>query len=203
MYEADGRLKGLRKHDTPVHGLIRRKHHWWQVAEALPYLVLQHGADLEIKKGNGKTPLNLTLGGFRGATFDRRIVSTLVDLGADVSTADLKLVAEDVEMIGFLVSRGAVVTHDALLEAIWRARPQVLAALLSSGFDPNTMQVKQETSQQTTPPHWWQILHFLPVIFQDHILALAIRLKSRWITYTQSTTPWNCTCRRPSSCGGR
>lgn len=34
-------------HESPVHSLVRGAH-WWQIAQALPYLV-QHGADLELQ----------------------------------------------------------------------------------------------------------------------------------------------------------
>ncbi|ROW16117.1 hypothetical protein VPNG_01983 [Cytospora leucostoma] len=147
-----------RAYETPVHCLVRGMCHWWKVAEALPYLVRVHGADLEVRDGQGRTPLNVALDNVNLGIFNRRAVDALIELGADVKTADLTSVGENIELTEFLLSRGAVVAADALLAAIKARNCALLTVLLSNGGDPNTRQVKEKPQEKvntlvsTDPP---------------------------------------------------
>lgn len=123
------------------------KCHWWQVTEALPYLVREHGANLEIQDGQGRTPLNVALDNVSLGVFNRRAVDALLELGADVRTANLTLVGEDIELTEFLLFQGAVVTTDALMAAIKARNCTLLSVSLSNGGDPNTRQVKEKPQQ--------------------------------------------------------
>lgn len=80
---------------------MRGRCHWWQATEALPYLVREHGADLEIQDRQGRTPLNVALDDVSLGIFNRRAVDALIELGADVITANLTLVGEDIELTEF------------------------------------------------------------------------------------------------------
>lgn len=145
---------GLYRHETAAHCLVRGICHWWQVAEALPYLVRHHDADLEIKDSRGLTPLNAALGNIRLVTFSQRAVEVLIKLGADVKTADLTQASNDIEMTEFLLRKGAVTAPQSLLAAIKIRNCKVLTALLSNGGagpGPNTRQVREMPQRVILP----------------------------------------------------
>ncbi|KAH8886459.1 ankyrin [Thozetella sp. PMI_491] len=131
----------LCKDETALHCLIRGGH-WWQVAEALPYLV-QHGANLEARDYCGHTPLGAALQKMDWIEFDKRAVEDLVKLGADVNSADdngnpcLARATRDLEMTRLLLDHGAVITGHALLSAIRWQNMEAIQELLGRGCNPN------------------------------------------------------------------
>ncbi|KAH8895430.1 ankyrin [Thozetella sp. PMI_491] len=147
---SNGPDKRMLKDKSALHCLIRGGH-WWQTAEALPYLI-QHGADLEVRDENGLTPLNTALHRIGLLRFDRRAVEILVRAGADVNSTDargvscLERTVSDVDIMKLLISHGAKVSRSTLMAAIRQANPEALEALLSSGADPNTWEPDPETS---------------------------------------------------------
>ncbi|KAK7738407.1 hypothetical protein SLS53_006222 [Cytospora paraplurivora] len=162
-----------RTYETPIHCLVRGMCHWWKVAEALPYLVRVHGADLEVRDGQGRTPLNVALDNVNLGIFNRRAVDALIELGADLKTADLTSVGENIELTEFLLSRGAVVTTDALIAAIKARNCALLRVLLSNGGDPNTRQVKEKPQQTVNP-----------LVSTDPLTALSLsRLTPKQLAY--------------------
>lgn len=137
-------------HESPVHSLVRGSH-WWQIAEALPYLV-QHGADLELQDAKGQTPLNAVLGRIGHVDFEQRIVDLLLHHGADVKSVDLAKTSNHLGLTQFFLSRGAVVTPDAVVAAIKVANCKVLTALLDGGGDPNVIPKRQSSYTPSRGP---------------------------------------------------
>ena len=72
--------------DGALHLLVKGNH-WWQTAQAMPYLV-RRGGNLELRNGRGETPLLSALSGIPYSRFHRRAVDALIALGADVNAAD-------------------------------------------------------------------------------------------------------------------
>lgn len=124
-------------HESPVHSLVRGSH-WWQIAQALPYLV-EHGADLELQDANGQTPLNAVLERVGYVDFSQRVIDALLHLGADVKSVDLAKTSNHLDLTQFFLRRGAVVTPEAIVAAIKVGNCKVLTALLDSGGDPNVI----------------------------------------------------------------
>ncbi|KAM5358037.1 hypothetical protein ACJZ2D_015659 [Fusarium nematophilum] len=122
---------------------LARGGHWWQLAQAMPYLVSK-GADLEARDSNGETPLHHAVGGL--GPLCAAAVKALLDLGADVHATDslgegcLAKAARNEELVRILVSHGAVVDSSAISSAVLTRNLGVLKALLSSGgaLDPTT-----------------------------------------------------------------
>nr|XP_036584003.1 ankyrin repeat-containing protein [Colletotrichum truncatum]KAF6793262.1 ankyrin repeat-containing protein [Colletotrichum truncatum] len=142
------RLGGFSIGEGALHILVRGGF-WWQTSVALPYLV-QKGADIEIRDGNGLTPLNAALERVGSITFNRRLVEKLIELGADVNSVDdkgkscLSRVAGDTKLTKFLLQNGAIVSSSALIAAIDNKDPGLLEALLSTGADPNVQQTIEQ-----------------------------------------------------------
>lgn len=85
--------------------------HWWHVAQAIRYLVVDAGADLEAQNGMGETPLLCAARSKQ--VFRRESIRLLLDLGAEVDAVDkagesfMSFVAGDKELADMLVSRDA------------------------------------------------------------------------------------------------
>ncbi|KFY69754.1 hypothetical protein V499_09772 [Pseudogymnoascus sp. VKM F-103] len=152
---------------------------WWKSSLALPYLV-RHGANINMRDKDGRTPLHLALDRVGHVDFDRSIIGRLVALGADVSAADYRgrtclcraagnihyadsglmqhdsgsmgLLTHNITVVKLLLEAGAPITQPTLIEAIRRSDAALLGLLLSLGrADPNTR------LRQDQKPHgyWW------------------------------------------------
>lgn len=131
-------------HESPVHSLVRGSH-WWQIAEALPYLI-QHGADLELQDAKGQTPLNAVLERLEYVDFNQRALDALLHFGADVKSVDLVKTSNNLAFTQFFLSRGAIVTPEAIVAAIEVRNCKVLSALLDDGGDPNVIPKRRSPS---------------------------------------------------------
>ncbi|EHK18015.1 putative ankyrin repeat protein [Trichoderma virens Gv29-8] len=128
---------------------VVRGNHWWQVHQALPYL-LDAGADIHMRNAVGQTPLHMALEADdnRPGPFNWDAAKILIERGADVNAIDdkgqscLASARHNVDMINFLIKHGATVTVNSVFGAIDSGNVQVLQALLSSGIDPNTRRDK-------------------------------------------------------------
>ncbi|KAJ4306633.1 hypothetical protein N0V88_001438 [Collariella sp. IMI 366227] len=124
--------------DSPLHVLARGEW-WWQVHEALPYL-LSRKPNLEIRE-RGETPLHRALDGSRYNTgpFHKDSARLLIAAGADVNaiTDDgrtcLILAGNDIDLVRLLVASGAKVTAQAVFAAIDTRDAGVLDVLLTCG----------------------------------------------------------------------
>ncbi|KAF9870565.1 ankyrin repeat-containing protein [Colletotrichum karsti] len=134
-----------------LHALIRGGS-WWQISEALPYLV-KAGASMEVRDDNGLTPLNVALEQIGSLTFNRRTVETLIKLGSNVDSVDdkgiscLARASKDAELMRMLLQNGATVTPDAISQVINSKDLETLEAFLSHGADPNIRRVTQEKEE--------------------------------------------------------
>lgn len=124
-------------HESPVHSLVRGSH-WWQIAQALPYLV-EHGADLDLENAKGQTPLNAVLERVGYVDFSQQVIDALLHYGADVKLVDLAKTSNHLDLTQFFLRRGAVVTPEAIYAAIKVGNCEVLTALLDGGGDPNVI----------------------------------------------------------------
>lgn len=128
--------------DSALHSLAKG-HHWWHVAQALPYLISK-GANLEVRNSLGQTPLHISLGAERGlGLFHKDAARQLVLGGANVNATDdagrscLSYAGGNVEMTRLLVEHGATIQADSIFGAINKKEPKVLDILLSAGGDAN------------------------------------------------------------------
>ncbi|VUC36282.1 unnamed protein product [Clonostachys rosea] len=121
--------------------------HWWQVAEALPYL-LKRGANLEVRDVCGRTTLLWALG--CSSNYKRRIIKTLIEAGADVNAADssgrncLSTAGNDIDLTLLLLEHGATGSSEALTSSIQSCNITVLQALLDAGANPDQFQKPPE-----------------------------------------------------------
>lgn len=139
----------LPKDSTALHCLAEGGH-WWQTAQAIPYLV-HHGADLDaVEKENGLTPLGYALRRVNGPHFTKRTVKALLDLGASPNGVDcggnsyLSWTVKCPEMFQLLVQHGAAVTRSAVVAAIYQQDVDLVQMLLSNGADPNERKAGEE-----------------------------------------------------------
>ncbi|KAF4344911.1 serine threonine phosphatase 6 regulatory ankyrin repeat subunit C [Fusarium beomiforme] len=120
---------------TALHVLVTGKK-WWQVAQALPYLVSK-GANLEVRDDEGCTPLLYSFK--KWGAFRTMGVKLLLKKGADVNVVDsggdscLNKAARHKEFIQLLVSHGAEVSPTTIVSAIESKYPNILSILLSGG----------------------------------------------------------------------
>jgi ankyrin repeat protein len=120
--------------DSALHLLAQGKN-WWHVHQALPYL-LQAGAKVDVRDGNGRTPLHLALvsdGAFSGDAATR-----LLDAGADMNAVDemgkscFDHAWRNGDKMKLLLDHGASVGADTVQAAIHAHDPVILETLLSS-----------------------------------------------------------------------
>ncbi|CAI7635530.1 unnamed protein product [Penicillium bialowiezense] len=124
---------------------------WWNVHHALPYLI-KKGADLELRTGNGDTPLHVACESYahRGA-FHKEAAKTLLDNGADVNAINAKgetclsKAGTNVELIKMLLSYGAKVSAAAIFRAIELGNVELLGHFLSQGDLANVRRDDSET----------------------------------------------------------
>ncbi|CAH0003764.1 unnamed protein product [Clonostachys byssicola] len=129
--------------NSPIHS-VSRGDHWWQVHQALPYL-LKAGADIHLRNHLGQTPLLTALkaGGNWPGPFNKTAARLLIEAGADVNAIDkegrscLACARHDVDVVKLLISHGADVTADSVLAAIDSKSVPMLQALLSGGASAN------------------------------------------------------------------
>ncbi|TFB00283.1 Putative ankyrin repeat protein [Trichoderma ghanense] len=126
---------------------IVRGNNWWQVHQALPYL-LDAGADIRMRNANGQTPLHMALQADDNwpGPYNWDAAKILIERGADVNAIDdkgqscLACAQNNVDMARFLIKHGAAVNVDSIFGAIESSNTHVLGALLSGGIDPNSRQ---------------------------------------------------------------
>lgn len=117
--------------------------HWWQVAEALPYL-LKHGPNLEARDACGRTTILWALG--CSSNYKLRIIKTLIEAGADVNAINssgrncLSTAGNDIDLTVLLLKHGAAGSTEALTSSIQSCNIPVLQALLDAGANPNQFQ---------------------------------------------------------------
>ncbi|KAF2468345.1 ankyrin [Lindgomyces ingoldianus] len=115
---------------------------WWQVSQALPYLV-EKGADLNLRDRSGKTPLHAALEMTPNPDYDIETIKLLVRLGADVNAIDnegLSCLGQSLDHIPtaeFLIQKGARIRYADLLRAIEKSNCMALELLLQAGGNPN------------------------------------------------------------------
>ncbi|KAM7220193.1 Ankyrin repeat-containing domain protein, partial [Rhypophila decipiens] len=114
---------------SPLHQLAKGKH-WWQVHQALPYLLSlppELRPSLEIENSHGHTPLITALRDDH--IFHTEAARMLIEAGANVNATCgesgdnetcLSLAGTDLEMVRLLLRHGAAVTGSALAGAIER-----------------------------------------------------------------------------------
>jgi ankyrin repeat protein len=143
------------KEYVPVNSAVNicaQAEHWWQVAEALPYL-LSRGANLEIKDACGRTTLVWALNW--SGKYRLRVAKLLIEAGADVNAVDkdgrncLALARDDIELTELLISHGATASTLALASAIDSLSAPAVEAVLNAGVDPNAYQLPVENSIST------------------------------------------------------
>ncbi|KAI8300282.1 hypothetical protein K4K61_009873 [Colletotrichum sp. SAR11_59] len=127
---------------------------WWQISQALPYFI-KKGANMEIRDGEGRTPLNYALSHAGTIIFQRKAVETLIELGADVNSVDergkscLARARADTDLTKLLLDHGAIVTYPALISAIDDRDADGLELLLSTGADVNERETKDPSKPKT------------------------------------------------------
>ncbi|KAH0430166.1 hypothetical protein CcaCcLH18_05870 [Colletotrichum camelliae] len=138
---------------SALHTVVRGDF-WWQVSQALPYLIKQ-GANVEIRDGEGRTPLNYALSHAGTIIFQRKVVETLIELGADVNSVDdrgnscLARARVDTSLTKLLLKHGAVVTYNALIATIDNRDASGLELLLSTGADVNVREIREPSEPKT------------------------------------------------------
>ena len=131
--------------------------HWWQAAEAIPYLVKHHGADMELKNSTGRTPLGYAMQAINGPHFSKRTVEILLNLGADPNEGELRgasylsMAVPHKEIFELLVQNGAIITQPTLIAVINRQDVDLLQRILAAGADRNMRKVGKEVPEQHFP----------------------------------------------------
>lgn len=144
---------GLCKDDTPIHALVRGGRNWWHTSQALPYLVRDQGANLEIRDGLQSTPLAVAVSHAGRVTFSQTAVDALLELGADAKAVDLTLACVSAEVTRLLLSKGARVRPANILAAIRSLNCEFLDILLSGGGDVNASEtlIPEAHQRRSTP----------------------------------------------------
>ncbi|KAJ5671312.1 hypothetical protein N7507_000439 [Penicillium longicatenatum] len=112
---------------------------WWNVHEALPYLI-RKGADLELRNMRGDTPLHVAVNEKRPmGVFYKEAVQILLEAGADANAVNyrgdscLSKAGSDTGLINLLLSYGAKVSSVAILSAIELQEVELLEFFLAQG----------------------------------------------------------------------
>ncbi|KAL3296051.1 ankyrin 2 3/unc44 [Colletotrichum asianum] len=151
---------------SALHTIVRGDF-WWQISQALPYFI-KKGANMEIRDGEGRTPLNYALSHAGTIIFQRKAVETLIELGADVNSVDergkscLARARADTDLTKLLLDHGAIVTYPALIAAIDDRDADGLELLLSTGADVNERETKDPSKPKTEHAMWIQSVFSTP-----------------------------------------
>ncbi|KAL2126985.1 hypothetical protein VTI74DRAFT_11529 [Chaetomium olivicolor] len=141
--------------DSPLHALAKGNW-WWQVHEALPYLLSQK-PDLDARNHNGETPLHKALESpdHQRRPFHKQAARLLVVAGADVNAVTnsgktcLAAAGDDIELVRLLIAHGAEVTAAAVFAAIDNGQVGVLEALLSAGGEIDRILLRKTTKKRS------------------------------------------------------
>ncbi|KAJ3493442.1 hypothetical protein NLG97_g4729 [Lecanicillium saksenae] len=150
------------KRESPLHSLALDGH-WWQVADAMPYLIAR-GADVDKRDQRGRTPLNRLLERLKEPwrSVNKRAIQVLLDHGADVTAANwqgttcLELAMHNVEVFSQLLRYTTSIPPRCLTSAISECRLEIVEALLVAGADPNGRQTSEaeEFASNYGPACW-------------------------------------------------
>jgi ankyrin repeat protein len=142
--------RSQRDEDTgsPLHALALGGH-WWQAAEGIPYLVA-HGANVNKRDVNGRTPLNAVVERVRHSKMwlRRKVVEVLLAHGADVNSVGeggkscLEYAMSDPETYELLLKHSKQTPSCRnLISAITDGKVDMVESLLEAGVDPNGRKV--------------------------------------------------------------
>ncbi|KAJ6088667.1 hypothetical protein N7486_009928 [Penicillium sp. IBT 16267x] len=142
--------------NSALHDIAKGKT-WWNVREALPYLICK-GADLEVRNESGDTPLHIALKekGSKGV-FHREAVQILLDGGADANAVNyrgdscLSKAGTDRGLIKLLLSYGAKVSPAAIFSAIELQQVELLELFLAQGDIANLRPAPIESPESIHP----------------------------------------------------
>ncbi|KAF5657649.1 hypothetical protein FHETE_10324 [Fusarium heterosporum] len=118
---------------TALHVLAMGKH-WWQVAQAMPYLV-SRGANLEARDDKERTPLLYSFA--NSGPLRTMAIKALVEYGANGNVVDadgdgcINKAVPDGELVRLLVDHGTEIHPLTISSAICSQEPNVLEILLS------------------------------------------------------------------------
>ncbi|KAL6831453.1 ankyrin repeat-containing domain protein [Trichoderma sp. SZMC 28015] len=134
--------------ETALH-ILARGHHWWQVHQALPYLV-SHGANVNLKDQIKRTPLHMALESISGNTprvpsFQEEAARILVSAGADIHASDnqgkscltLAVRSSNPRMLQIVLPPGIALDISILFVAIEECNVELFERLISVGMDLN------------------------------------------------------------------
>ncbi|KAK4082748.1 uncharacterized protein Triagg1_1638 [Trichoderma aggressivum f. europaeum] len=129
--------------------ILARGHHWWQVHQALPYLV-SHGANVNLKDQIKRTPLHIALEMVPGNTprvpsFQEEAARILVSAGADIHSSDhmgkscqtLAVRNSNPRMLQIVLPSGSALDISTLFVAIEECNVELFERLISVGMDLN------------------------------------------------------------------
>ncbi|RFU75031.1 ankyrin repeat [Trichoderma arundinaceum] len=136
MASWDQRNGQITKGESALH-ILARGRHWWQVHQALPYLI-SHGANIELKDDNGRTPLHISLEMEIGNTrriscFQEEAARILVSAGANIhainnlgrSCQTIAVTSNSIKMIEILLPPESTLNISALFIAIEECNDQL------------------------------------------------------------------------------
>ncbi|KAK6525247.1 hypothetical protein TWF694_005393 [Orbilia ellipsospora] len=126
---------------TSLH-IVATHNRWWQVVEALPYLI-KHGADLSARCANGLTPLHAAVNQAElEYPVNRQVIKSLLSHGANPNTSDawdescLAQASKSIDVFRTLIEAGAEITARAFHPALRDLNYDILEILLST-LSPN------------------------------------------------------------------
>ncbi|CAF3597194.1 unnamed protein product [Fusarium graminearum] len=146
---------------TPLHIIIKTVNHWWKTAQALPY-ILDQAIDLEVRDGDGRTPLNATLEEKGQRLWSCQATEMLLRAGADPSSINkagkscLAHAMGNESLFKLLLRHGAEIGPAALAAAILAKDVNMLEMMLASGSDPNVRKVGKEIPSSMSPTGCWE-----------------------------------------------
>ncbi|KAF3925695.1 Tankyrase-2 [Arthrobotrys entomopaga] len=127
---------------TALH-VIATHYRWWQVAEALPYLI-QHGSDISARGWGGLTPLHAAVNHVElEYPLNRQVINSLLSHGASPNTADvwnescLAQAGKNINVFRILIQSGAEITTQLFHSTIRDLNYDILEILLSR-MSPNS-----------------------------------------------------------------
>ncbi|PNP56983.1 hypothetical protein THARTR1_02825 [Trichoderma harzianum] len=129
--------------------VLARGHHWWQVHQALPYLI-SHGANVNLKDKIKRTPLHIALEMIPGniprvPSFQEEAARILVSAGADIHANDntgkscltLAVRNSNSRMLQIILPPGTALDISTLFVAIEECNIQLFERLISVGMNLN------------------------------------------------------------------